>query len=47
MDDDELFRLGVCTAISNRHADIRIVGEVETGQELFDLLFDTAADIVL
>ena len=47
VDDDELFRLGVCTAISGNHTDVSIAGEAETGKELFDLLSDTTADIVL
>ena len=47
VDDHELFRLGVKTAIENRHSDLRIVGEVESGAELFALLAEVAADIVL
>ena len=47
VDDHELFRLGVKTAIENRHSDLRIVGEAETGDELFALLAEVAADIVL
>ena len=47
VDDHELFRLGVRTAIENRHSDLRIVGEAESGAELFALLADVEADIVL
>ena len=47
VDDHELFRLGVKTAITNRHADLRIVGEAESGAELFTLLTEITADIVL
>ena len=47
VDDHELFRLGVRTAIENRHSDLRIAGEVETGAELFALLDTTAVDIIL
>jgi len=47
VDDCELFRLGVRTALADYHRDICIVGEVETGEELFDLLPARAADLVL
>ena len=47
VDDHELFRLGVKTAIENRHSDLRIVGEAETGAELFALLGTVVPDIVL
>ena len=47
VDDHELFRLGVKTAIENRHSDLRIAGEAESGAELFTLLTKVAADIVL
>ena len=47
VDDHELFRLGVRTAIETRHSDLHIVGEAETGAELFALLADVAVDIVL
>ena len=47
VDDCELFRLGVRTAIAGRQPDICIAGEAETGEELFALLPDTAADLVL
>jgi DNA-binding NarL/FixJ family response regulator len=47
VDDHELFRLGVRTAINSRHSDIRIAGEAESGSELFALLATVKADIVL
>jgi len=47
VDDYELFRLGVRTAIESRFPDICIAGEAETGKELFDLLTDTPVDLVL
>ena len=47
VDDHELFRLGVRTTIENRHPDLRIVGEAESGAELFALLAEVDADILL
>jgi len=47
VDDQELFRLGVRTAIENRHPDLCIAGEAETGVELFSLLAEVAVDILL
>jgi len=47
VDDHELFRLGIRTAIENRHSDLRIIGEAETGAEFFALLNTVSADIVL
>ena len=47
VDDHELFRLGLRTAIENRHSDLFIVGEAETGAELFVLLERVTPDIVL
>ena len=47
VDDHELFRLGVKTAIESRHPDIRIAGEAESGEALFRLLETTAVDLVL
>jgi len=47
VDDHELFRLGVRTAMASRHPDIHIAGEAETGTEFFSLLQKTDADIVL
>jgi DNA-binding NarL/FixJ family response regulator len=47
VDDHELFRLGVKTAITNNHPDLTIVGEVETGADFFNLLETVTADIVL
>jgi DNA-binding NarL/FixJ family response regulator len=47
VDDHELFRLGIASAIANRHPDIRVVGEAESGRELFVLLATITPDIVL
>jgi len=47
VDDHELFRLGLKTAIAHNHPDICIVGEAETGEELFSILETTKADILL
>ncbi|MCL2435322.1 MAG: response regulator transcription factor [Lentimicrobiaceae bacterium] len=47
VDDHELFRLGIRTAIESRHPDIAIVGEAGSGAEFFDLLKTTTVDIVL
>jgi len=38
VDDHELFRLGVKTAITTNHPDIKILAEAETGAEFFALL---------
>ena len=43
VDDHDLFRLGVRTAIENRHSDLSVVGEAKTGAELFRVL-DNAAN---
>lgn len=47
VDDHELFRLGLKTVIENNHTDISIVGDVSTGEELFDLLKIVKADLIL
>ena len=47
VDDHELFRLGVRMTIENRHPDLRIVGEAASGAELFALLAEVDADILL
>ena len=47
VDDHELFRLGVQTAIKNRHPDIVITGEAGLGAEFFGLLKTTPVDLVL
>jgi DNA-binding NarL/FixJ family response regulator len=47
VDDHDLFRLGIKTAITNNHPDISIVGEAKTGEEFFRLLKTVKADIVL
>jgi two-component system response regulator NreC len=47
VDDHELFRLGVATAIAKRYTDLQVVGEAESGAELFALLKSVTADIIL
>jgi DNA-binding NarL/FixJ family response regulator len=47
VDDHELFRLGVTSAIQSRHPDIEIVGEADCGEEFFRLIQTVEADIVL
>jgi DNA-binding NarL/FixJ family response regulator len=47
VEDHELFRLGVKTAIVSRHSDIHIVGEVDSGLELFRMLETFTPDMVL
>ena len=47
VDDHELFRLGVRTAIELRHPDIVITGEAGSGAEFFNLLRTAEADIAL
>jgi DNA-binding NarL/FixJ family response regulator len=47
VDDHELFRLGVRTAMAKKHPDIYIAGEAETGIEFFTLLKTVTPDIVL
>ncbi|MDR2972443.1 MAG: response regulator transcription factor [Bacteroidales bacterium] len=47
VDDHELFLLGLRTAITNRHPDIEIVGEAQSGTVFFSLLKTTTADLVL
>jgi len=47
VDDHELFRLGMKTAIKENYTDINIVGEASTGSDLFRLLLSTNADILL
>jgi DNA-binding NarL/FixJ family response regulator len=47
VDDHEMFRLGVKTAIELNHPDIKVVEEAETGTELFGLLKTTKPDIIL
>jgi len=46
VDDHRMFRLGVKGMLAE-HADIAVVGEASSGEELFTLLAKTAADIVL
>jgi len=47
VEDHELFRLGVKTAIENSHSDLCIIGEAESGAELFALPQLADADIIL
>jgi DNA-binding NarL/FixJ family response regulator len=47
VDDHELFRLGLRTAIENQHPDIIIAGEAGSGAELFALLKTTTADMLI
>ena len=47
VDDHELFRLSLRTAIEFRFTDIVIVGEASSGAEFFNLLKTVDADIVL
>ncbi|MDR0795668.1 MAG: response regulator transcription factor [Tannerella sp.] len=47
IDDQGMFRFGVRMAIETRHPDLQIVGEAETGAELFALLNNEAPDILL
>jgi len=47
VDDHELFRLSLRTAIECSHPDIIIAGEAGSGVAFFDLLQTVAADIVL
>jgi DNA-binding NarL/FixJ family response regulator len=42
-----LFLLGLRTSIENRHPDLSVVGEAQSGAELFALLKTVVADIVL
>ena len=47
VDDHELFRLGVQTAIQLRHPDIMVAGYAGSGSDFFELVQTTAVDIVL
>lgn len=47
VDDHRLFRIGLKAMFKNDYPDIIITGEAETGDELFRILRDTPADIVL
>ena len=47
VDDHELYRLGIRTAIESRHPDIAVVGEAGSGAEFFGLPESATADIVL
>ena len=47
VDDHRLFRIGLQATFEKHHDDIRIVGEAESGEELFRLLVSTPAELVL
>jgi len=47
VDDHRLFRVGLIASFKVEHPDIEIVGEAECGEELFDVLETTSADVVL
>jgi len=47
VDDHELFRLGLRTAIENRNTDITVIGEANSGKDFFKLLEISTPDIVL
>ena len=47
VDDHALFRIGVKSSIMFNMCDMQVVGEAESGEELFALLDGTKADIVL
>ena len=47
VDDHSLFRRGLKVAFKYECTDIAIVGEAECGEELFDVLATTDADLVL
>jgi len=47
VDDHELFRLGLRTALKNHHPDLCVAGEAQSGAQLFALLETITADIVL
>ena len=47
VDDHSLFRLGVKSALTSDYSDICIVGEADSGSELFRLLETITPDIVL
>ena len=47
VDDHRLFRVGLIASFKAEQPDIEIVGEAECGEELFDVLTTTSADVVL
>jgi len=47
VDDHNLFRMMLKTAIESAHPDIRVAGEAASGEELFRLLPHTQADLVI
>ena len=47
VDDHRLFRLGLQGIFKSDYPDICIAGSAETGEELFDVLASTSADLVL
>jgi DNA-binding NarL/FixJ family response regulator len=47
VDDHRLFRFGLQSAFRSDYPDICVVGEAETGEDLFGILASTPADLVL
>ena len=47
VDDHRLFRIGLKAAINDNYPDIRVVGEAESGRELFSILKIMPANVVL
>ena len=47
VDDHKLFRVSLKAAFNAGHPDVRVAGEAGSGKELFEVLTDTPADIVL
>jgi len=47
VEDHSLIRFTLKTALTNAHTDIQVVGEAESGAELFRLLETTTPDIIL
>jgi len=46
-DDHRLFRMGIKAAFKHAYSDISIIGEAENGDDLFRILPQTPADLVL
>jgi len=47
VDDHELYRFGIRTAVETNHPDLCVVGEAASGAELFALLKAVSVDIIL
>jgi two-component system response regulator NreC len=47
VDDHRLFRIGLKASINADYSDIQVVGEAESGKNLFTLLASTSADVIL